>query len=169
MSIWEFITNSKKKASSKQTWFFVKFELDFYCLCSLQKSISKSNGFFNFFNLIFRNWKKIEWHSIFKKSSGDRQGVRILTWFELDATLEILLFFFPFGPFLCITWLNFLKFWLPCPATYSLSFSIWSKLVTSVPPAGVYIWRNGPIEGCRVVVRSVFRFSMFLVCLNLTC
>ena len=74
MSIWEFITNSKKKSISKQTRFFVEFELDFYCLCSLQKSILKSNGFFNFFNLIFRNWKKIEWHSIFQKSSGDRQG-----------------------------------------------------------------------------------------------
>ena len=35
-SIWEFITNLKKMIS-KQTWFFVKFELDFYCLCSLQK------------------------------------------------------------------------------------------------------------------------------------
>ena len=25
--------------------------------------------------MILRNWKKIEWHSIFQKSSGDRQGV----------------------------------------------------------------------------------------------
>ena len=64
----------KKKLISKQTWFFVEFELDFYCLCSLQKSISKSNWFFSFLNLIFWNWKKIEWHSIFQKSSGDRQG-----------------------------------------------------------------------------------------------
>ena len=64
----------KKKSISKQTRFFVEFELDFYCLCSLQKSISNSNWFFNFSNLIFRNWKKIEWHSIFQKSSGDRQG-----------------------------------------------------------------------------------------------
>ena len=64
----------KKKLNSKQTWFLVEFELDFYCLCSLQKSISKSNWFFNFLNSIFRNWKKIEWHSIFQKSSGDRQG-----------------------------------------------------------------------------------------------
>ena len=24
--------------------------------------------------MIFRNWKKIEWHLIFQKSSGDRQG-----------------------------------------------------------------------------------------------
>ena len=54
--------------------FFFEFELDFYCLCSLQKSISKSNWFLNFLNLIFRNWKKIKWHSIFQKSSGDRQG-----------------------------------------------------------------------------------------------
>ena len=73
-SIWEFITNSKKKSISNQTWFFFEFELDFYCLCSLQKSISKSNWFLNFLNLIFRNWKKIERHSIFQKSSGDRQG-----------------------------------------------------------------------------------------------
>ena len=78
MSIWEFTTNSKKKSSSKQTRFFVEFELDFYCLCSLQKSILKSNWFFNFLNSIFRNWKKIKWHSIFQKSSGDRQGVCLL-------------------------------------------------------------------------------------------
>ena len=64
----------KKKSSLIQTRFFVKFELDFYCLCSLQKSISKSNWFSNFLNSIFRNWKKIKWHSIFQKSSGDRQG-----------------------------------------------------------------------------------------------
>ena len=68
----------EKKSISNQTWFFFEFELDFYCLCSLQKSISKSNWFFNFLNLIFRNWKKIEWHSIFQKSSGDRQGERLL-------------------------------------------------------------------------------------------
>ena len=43
-------------------------------LCSLQKSISKSNWFFSFLNLIFWNWKKFEWHSISQKSSGDRQG-----------------------------------------------------------------------------------------------
>ena len=67
----------KKKSILKQTRFFVEFELDFYCLCSLQKSISKSNWFFDFLNLIFRNWKKIKWHSIFQKSSGDRKGVRI--------------------------------------------------------------------------------------------
>ena len=65
----------EKKSISKQTRFFVEFELDFYCLCSLQKSISKSNWFFDFLNLIFWNWKKIDWHSIFQKSSGDRQGV----------------------------------------------------------------------------------------------
>ena len=67
-----------KKSSSKPTWFFFEFELDFYCLCSLQKSISKSNWFFSFLNLIFWNWKKFEWHSISQKSSGDRQGVFIL-------------------------------------------------------------------------------------------
>ena len=63
-----------KISSSKPSWFFFEFELDFYCLCSLQKSISKSNWFFSFLNLIFWNWKKIEWHSISQKSSGDRQG-----------------------------------------------------------------------------------------------
>ena len=67
-----------KKSSSKPTWFFFEFELDFYCLCSLQKSISKSNWFFSFLNLIFWNWKKFEWHSISQKSSGDRQGVSVL-------------------------------------------------------------------------------------------
>ena len=65
----------KKKLISNQTRFFFKFELDFYCLCRLQKSILNSNWFFGFLNLIFRNWKKIEWHLIFQKSSGDRQGV----------------------------------------------------------------------------------------------
>ena len=74
MSIWEFITNSKKTRFQIKLDFFFEFKLDFYCLCSLQKSISKSNWFLNFLNLIFRNWKKIEWHSIFQKSSGDRQG-----------------------------------------------------------------------------------------------
>ena len=74
---------------SNQTWFFFKFELDFYCLCSLQKSILKSNWFFNFLNLIFRNWKKIEWHSIFQKSSGDRQGdwIKYLTYITLVPQL----------------------------------------------------------------------------------
>ena len=76
MSIWEFITKLKKNRFRIKLDFFFEFELDFYCLCSLQKSISKSNWFFNFLNLIFRNWKKkIKWHSIFQKSSGDRQGV----------------------------------------------------------------------------------------------
>ena len=69
-----------KKSSSKPTWFFFEFELDFYCLCSLQKSISKSNWFFSFLNLIFWNWKKFEWHSISQKSSGDRQGERMPIW-----------------------------------------------------------------------------------------
>ena len=78
MSTWEFITNSKKKSISNKTWFFVEFELDFYFLYCLQKSISKSNRFFDFLNLIFQNWKKIDWHSIFQKSSGDRQGNSIV-------------------------------------------------------------------------------------------
>ena len=64
-----------KKSSSKPTCVFFEFELDFYCLCSLQKSITKSNWFFSFLNLMFWNWKKFEWHSISQKSSGDRQGV----------------------------------------------------------------------------------------------
>ena len=72
MSIWEFITNLEKNRFQIKLDFFFEFELDFYCLCSLQKSIWKSNWFSN---LIFQNWKKIEWHSIFQKSSGDRQGV----------------------------------------------------------------------------------------------
>ena len=41
------------------------------CLCSLQQSISKSNWFFHFLNLIFRNWKK----------NRDRQGVSNVTRF----------------------------------------------------------------------------------------
>ena len=80
MSIWEFITNlNKNPFRNKLGVFFFKFELDFYCLCSLQKSISKSNWFFNFLNLIFRNWKKFKWHLIFQKSSGDRQEVSLST------------------------------------------------------------------------------------------
>ena len=55
MSIWEFITNSKENRFQIKLDFFVEFELDFYCLCSLQKSISKSNWFLNFLNSIFRN------------------------------------------------------------------------------------------------------------------
>ena len=43
MSIWNFITNSKKNQFRIKLNFFFMFELDFYCLCSLQKSISKSN------------------------------------------------------------------------------------------------------------------------------
>ena len=68
-----------KKSSSKPTWFFFEFELDFYCLCSLQKSISKSNWFFSFLNLIFWNWKKFEWHSISQKSSGDRVSCQLIS------------------------------------------------------------------------------------------
>jgi len=74
----------EKKSISKQTRFFVEFELDFYCLCSLQKSISKSNWFFNSLNLIFRNWKKIKWHLIFQKSSGDRHG----DWFDIFTSFQ---------------------------------------------------------------------------------
>ena len=71
------------KNQVQRTDFLVYFELDFYCLCSLQKSISKSNWFFSFLNLIFGNWKKIKWHSIFQKSSGDRQGVMLLESFTM--------------------------------------------------------------------------------------
>ena len=70
----------KHSCRSNQTWSnswrcSTQFLRVFYCLCSLQKSISKSNWFFSFLNLIFWNWKKFEWHSISQKSSGDRQGV----------------------------------------------------------------------------------------------
>ena len=79
-----------KKSSSKPTWFFFfEFELDFYCLCSLQKSISKSNWFFSFLNLIFWNWKKFEWHSISQKSSGERQGEWYLKYSCLDNHILI--------------------------------------------------------------------------------
>ena len=88
-----------QKSISNQTWFFFEFELDFYCLCSLQKSISKSNWFFNFSNLIFRNWKKIEWHSIFQKSSGDRQGVSSL---QKSEFLKLTISFFHY--FWCQNW-----------------------------------------------------------------
>ena len=48
--------------------------------CVACKLTSKSNWFFNFLDLIFRNWTKIEWHSIFQKSSGDKKGVWQFTW-----------------------------------------------------------------------------------------
>ena len=67
-----------KKIEFKTNLIFFEFELDFYCLCSLQESISKSKWFFSFLNLIFWNWKKFEWHSISQKSSGDRQGVSFI-------------------------------------------------------------------------------------------
>ena len=38
-----FISNLEKNRVQHQLDFFSEFELDFYCLCSLQKSISKSN------------------------------------------------------------------------------------------------------------------------------
>ena len=41
----EFISNSERNRVQNQLDFFFEFELDFYCLCSLQKSISKSNWF----------------------------------------------------------------------------------------------------------------------------
>ena len=51
------------------------------CIASIIKnwnSILKSNRIFSFLNLIFRNWKKFEWHSISLKSSAERQGVSII-------------------------------------------------------------------------------------------
>ena len=71
----------KKKINFESNLNFFEFELDFYCLCSLQKSISKSNWFFNSLDLIFRNWKKIEWHLIFQKSSGF-SNFFIFCWFS---------------------------------------------------------------------------------------
>ena len=49
---WQFgsLSQTRKKWISHQTRLFFEFELDFYCLCSLQKSISNSNWFFNFLN-----------------------------------------------------------------------------------------------------------------------
>ena len=61
------------KNQVRQTGFLVYYELDFYCLCSLQKSISK---------LIFAGLKSSWSTSIFtawffQKSSTDQQGDRI--------------------------------------------------------------------------------------------
>ena len=47
------LQNWKKNRFRIKLDFFFEFELDFYCLCSLQKSISKSNCFFDFLHLIF--------------------------------------------------------------------------------------------------------------------
>ena len=55
----------KKKMDFESNWIFF-LELDFYCLCSLQKSNSKSNWFSNFLNWIFRNWKKMSDTRYFK-------------------------------------------------------------------------------------------------------
>ena len=43
----------EKKLISKQTWFFVEFALDFYCLCSLQKSSSNSTKNWVCFEIYF--------------------------------------------------------------------------------------------------------------------
>ena len=51
-----------------------------FTACVACKLTSKSNWFSNFLDLIFRNWTKIEWHSIFQKSSGDKKGVWQFTW-----------------------------------------------------------------------------------------
>ena len=75
------------KNQVRRTGILVYFELDFYCLCNLQKSISK---------LIFEGYtasKKSVWNRlkiqfveldfsklIFQKSSTDQQGVWIFSW-----------------------------------------------------------------------------------------
>ena len=62
------------KNQVRRTGFLVYFKLDFYCLCSLQKSISK---------LIFCRLKiqfvELDFYNLnFQKSSTDQQGVSIL-------------------------------------------------------------------------------------------
>ena len=66
---------SSWKNQVRQTGFLVYFELDFYCLCSLQKSIINFEIDFcrlkiQFVELDFSNL-------IFQKSSTDQQGVRL--------------------------------------------------------------------------------------------
>ena len=46
-----------------------------FTACVACKNQFRNQIDFLILNLIFRYWKKIEWHSIFQKSSGDRQGV----------------------------------------------------------------------------------------------
>ena len=46
-----------------------------FTACVACKNQFRNQIDFLILNLIFRYWKKIEWHFIFQKSSGDRQGV----------------------------------------------------------------------------------------------
>ena len=70
--------------SSWQTWFLAYFELDFYFLCSLQKSISKLifAGYTGSRNQVWNRLKiqlvKVDFSKlIFQKSSTDQQGNRL--------------------------------------------------------------------------------------------
>ena len=108
MSIWEFITNSQKIDFKTNLIFFVEFELDFYCLCSLQKSISKSNWFFKFFKLDISKLKKNRvTHDISKIKWRYTGGERIkqfsplwLTWVGLN------LYDFQLNYLLCLRSIN---------------------------------------------------------------
>ena len=64
----DFRFNIRDEFQVRQTGFLVYFELDFYCLCSLQKSISKlmfaglksSSSNFIFQTLFFKNQVQID-------------------------------------------------------------------------------------------------------------
>ena len=83
----------------KYVFLFIGFKYyawnDFFSSSNLifTACVACKNQFSNqidFLNLIFWNWKKIKWHLIFQKSSGDRQGdcllFRRFFWFE-DRTV----------------------------------------------------------------------------------
>ena len=71
MSIWEFITNSKKKSISKLD-FFSSSNLIFAGYTGSKNQVwTRQKIKFVSKSISFRvwNWKKIEWHSIFQKLS----------------------------------------------------------------------------------------------------
>ena len=74
-SIWEIITNSKKNWFQNKLDFLFSSNLIFIACVACKNQFRNQIDFLYFLNLISRNWKKIEWHSIFQKSSRDRQGV----------------------------------------------------------------------------------------------
>ena len=70
----QFQTQKKNRFQNKLD-FLSSFNLIFTACVACKNQFRNQIDFLNFLNLIFRNWKKIVWHLIFQKSSGDRQWV----------------------------------------------------------------------------------------------
>ena len=65
------------KNQVRRTGFLIYFELDFYCLCSLKKSISKIDFEIDFCRLKIQFLDLDFSNLIFQKPSTDQQGVRL--------------------------------------------------------------------------------------------